>query len=197
MDAVGVAVLGAVAALLGAGIGAGGAIAAAAVTGRAQAKSDYARWQREKRAATSTAFLRSAFALQDAICLYASTKEVAHRRGDDVAAAGEPELHIMLQARSSCADQLTLLTLEVPGGLSGKPHEVYNVLAYWARAQLAHWEPNTRRVAGFILASERGNTKPECFPEQGLEAQEIFAVGVISEYLRAAQGDLSAFGFTS
>ncbi|MFB7410971.1 hypothetical protein ACFCZ2_27700 [Streptomyces sp. NPDC056202] len=61
MDAGGVALVGAIAAVLGAAVGAGGAIVSASITSRKQALSQHAQWRREVRREAYTAFLSHSF----------------------------------------------------------------------------------------------------------------------------------------
>lgn len=67
MDAGGVALVGAVAAVVGAALGAGGAIRAAQLTGRFQAKTQHVHWRRQVRRDAYAAFMAAASREKDAL----------------------------------------------------------------------------------------------------------------------------------
>ncbi|MGA5068085.1 hypothetical protein ACPB9E_30645 [Streptomyces exfoliatus] len=107
MDAGGVALVGAIAAVLGAAVGAGGAIGAAAVSGRRQAAAQHDHWRRQLRRDAYANLLSQALAKRSQI----SAVETALLRGDREQASSALIPAVKLDALH---EALTIVSLEGP-----------------------------------------------------------------------------------
>jgi hypothetical protein len=156
MDA---AIVGALAGVLGAAVGAGGAVAAAAVAGRKQTRGQYEQWRRDVRRTAYAAFLTAARNAHARVAnLHAGMITAPLRNGEPSPLSG-PNIEVFSQAVTSVVASLeevqragTALELEGPEAVADACLQVRHAIYLWATREMNRWAPAA--MASAVTLSE-------------------------------------------
>ncbi|MFE7077206.1 hypothetical protein ACFU96_44685 [Streptomyces sp. NPDC057620] len=194
MDAGSVAIVGAVAALLGAAIGAGGAIAAATVAGRTQIRGQHAQWQRETRRDAYIEFVHASRTLLDAVMQFHGNQEAALADGSQDQTDRRSATLALFGDYDECVRALGLLELErsSPAVRTAAWH-VFTVLARMARRQAEYWDPDWVDDMANSMPSYRHTWNELRTPRLpgDLFDQSLLAQEKINNFLETARADLA------
>lgn len=143
MDAV---IVGALAGIVGAAVGAGGAVAAAAVTGKKQSQGQYEQWRRDVRRTAYAAFLAAArdahSQVTDAHAMVITAPLINGNgcppNGPDPEALGRA-VRAVVAALEKLQNAGTSVELEGPEGVANACIEVSHGVHLWATREISRW----------------------------------------------------------
>ncbi|WP_157857311.1 hypothetical protein [Streptomyces yerevanensis] len=187
------AIVGAVAALLGAVVGAGGAIAAAAVTGRTQVRGQHAQWQRELRRDVYVEFARVCRALAGATIEFASYAQAARDHGFDDQEDRRSKIAELFDLYDECFRAQSLLELECSSReVRSVATATVETLTGMARRQVHYWDPDYMDQMEAILPTLRDlRRRTDSLRPMDIEGQLNLAFEKIDAFIDVARRDLA------
>ncbi|MEU6764829.1 hypothetical protein ABZ916_20145 [Streptomyces sp. NPDC046853] len=181
MDAGGVALVGAVAAVLGATVGAGGAVRAA----KSQNRGQHVQWRRQVRRDAFAAFLTAINDCHDKIL--ALCANVGRAPTPESAATFAVEVRDLAAVLKQCQDCYNIVRLEGPAEVSSRAEALMELLSQWSAVALQQVEPEIMGLTRVEMERRRLPTSDSLnFPDDAV-SQMRMAKTQINDFAEAAR----------